>query len=230
MSHDLDVHFFGETFPFAKWEAITLQVARAWSDQPRSTGITFDPEPRDADDERMLRDIWSATGDPEPRRAYARFLGARGDERAAGMLAQLDGDRAPNHSYLYRGFPGTVRSWVSWSQNSAHVHVWPRWDGADHPPGTRFDVQVSTSMGRDVPALFYQHLWPYVALRVFDGVAVHDCQSCDAGFFRDPAAYARHARRSLERGFRVWGILRRLRMVDDGDDPFARYADLVPAS
>jgi hypothetical protein len=227
VSHDLTVNFFGETFPFAQWTAMSLRLAEGLADPPESQGFTFEPAPADAEDERLLRAIWNATDDPEPRWAYARVLAARGDPRSPGMLAQLAGSRSQNREHsLDRGFPGRARFWFNWMDATVHVEV-QALDGTHHPPDSRFDVVVSTSMGRNFLTLFYQFLWPYLALRVFEGVDVHDCQRCEAGFFRDPAAYARHARVSLHRDFAAWKILRRLRMVDAGDDPFVRYAALV---
>jgi hypothetical protein len=52
--------------------------------------------------------------------------------------------------------------------------------GAAHSPcapaGTRWDVSVSTTMGRSARALFIQYAIPYHALVFFPGVTVHDCQ------------------------------------------------------
>ena len=44
------------------------------------------------------------------------------------------------------------------------------------PACTRWDVVVSTTLGRSARALFIQYAIPYHALVFFPGVTVHDCQ------------------------------------------------------
>jgi hypothetical protein len=49
-------------------------------------------------------------------------------------------------------------------------------DSACAPNDTRWEIGLSTTMGRSARAWFFQHAIPYHALVFFPGVTVHDCQ------------------------------------------------------
>jgi hypothetical protein len=227
MSYDLRIHFFGERFPFEDWSRTALLASHAWHRPPTRAGNGFEPRPASVAEAALLEAAWRATDEEAPRREAARWLAERGDARGGNILAQLAGNAAaPSHT-LCRGFPCGLHAWMTW-ENSVHVTVHATRDASTHPEGCRYQATVETSMGRTLPELFCQMLWPYLALHIYRDVAVHDCQRCDSGFFRDPAAYARHARHSLDRGFGRWAPLLDLGLVDDSDDPFEIYQGLLP--
>jgi hypothetical protein len=82
--------------------------------------------------------------------------------------------------------------------------------GANHtrspcaPPGTRWCVGISTSMGRSWRAFFVQFAIPYEAQIFFHGLTVHDCQyhvgrSVEASSWREPESWLGYAEARLWR-------------------------------
>jgi hypothetical protein len=72
------------------------------------------------------------------------------------------------------------------------------------PTGTRWEVNLSTTMGRSVRALCIQFAIPYHALVFFPGVAVHDCQfhlgrSVEASSWSTPEGWLAYAERTMWR-------------------------------
>lgn len=72
------------------------------------------------------------------------------------------------------------------------------------PTNTRWQVNLSTTMGRSARASFIQYAIPYHALVFFPGVTVHDCQfhlgrSVDASSWNTPEGWLAYAERALWR-------------------------------
>jgi hypothetical protein len=72
------------------------------------------------------------------------------------------------------------------------------------PTNTRWQVNLSTTMGRSARAFFIQYAIPYHALVFFPGVTVHDCQfhlgrSVEASSWSTPEGWLAYAERALWR-------------------------------
>jgi len=83
------------------------------------------------------------------------------------------------------------------------------------PANSRWEVSLSTTMGRSVRASFIQCAIPYHALVFFPGVTVHDCQfhlgrSVEASSWSTPDAWLAYAER------RLWRIAPKQALVDLG--------------
>jgi hypothetical protein len=74
--------------------------------------------------------------------------------------------------------------------------------GSCAPSNTRWEVNLSTTMGRSRRASFIQYVIPYHALVFFPGITVHDCQfhlgrSVEASSWSTPESWLPYAERAL---------------------------------